>query len=76
MPYLVTRHVGIRSDLLCSFKTEWGTVCGGHRPLIFPTEQAARAAARKARRCCMGWNRKKQRKARARMNFEAIPAYR
>lgn len=66
--HIVTRQ----SDYLIGFDPLWGTVCAGSKPLEFPTADAARAAARKARRACMGYNHIKQRPARARMNFKAV----
>ena len=72
MAYIVIRRYGVHgADYLSGFDSTWGTVQRGSRPLRFPTYSAARAAARKARRVCTGWNAAKQRPRRARMTFEA-----
>ena len=70
MDYRVIRKYGRNTDYLTGFDKEWGTVCGGTEPLHFATKEAAKAAARKARRCCMGWNG--EHKVRARMDFRAV----
>ena len=68
--YIVTRHCGRQNvDYLLSLNNPWGTVCMGakSKALTFPDVESARAAARKARRACMGWNGRHQ--VRARMDF-------
>lgn len=52
---------------------DWGTACVGTACLFFPTLNDARSAARKARRVCMGWNHRTQRRYRARLIFRAVP---
>ena len=69
--YIVTRHYGKRNaDYLTSLNDPWGTICTASKKhaLAFPDELTARAAARKARRVCMGWNGRHP--VRARMDFQ------
>lgn len=76
--YAVIRRYGPNADYLISLNDYWGTVCAGDATrqagqsfaLKFNSLQAARAAARKARRACMSWNGQHQ--VRARMNFTPI----
>ena len=56
-------------DYLIGFDADFGTVCRLSGPLMFPSLSAASAAARKARRTCMGWNTAKNRPRRARVMF-------
>jgi hypothetical protein len=56
MKYIVKDNAGgFLSDLA---QDKWGTttVCTITRAMRFPSRDAARAAARKARRICMGWD--------------------
>jgi hypothetical protein len=67
--YQVARHYGHYAhnvDYLIELgHDDYGTLCGGrHKALLFQDRDAARAAARKARRCCRGWNATKQRPSR------------
>ena len=73
--YIVGRQFGKHRDVLVGWDQDYGTVCGAAKALRFPDYQSARAAARKARRCCMGWNHTKGRVRRARnVWFEAVLA--
>lgn len=73
--WIVARACGGHKDYLLRWDAEWGTACSWSvvGALGFPSRAAARAAARKARRCCMGWNRSKARPARAGGFFRAEP---
>lgn len=57
--FIVIREHGKSRDYLTSLNTPvWGTTSTGNKgaAIRFPSASAARAAARKARRACMGWN--------------------
>ena len=76
MSYYVTRRYGRNRDILIGWDLEYGTVAGHPaKAIVFPDYDSARAAARKARRVCMGWNHAKGRLKRARgIVFEPRPA--
>jgi hypothetical protein len=73
---IVVRHARYTDYLIPDFgRDRWGTTVGHISNAIqFPTPEAARAAARKARRVCMGWNHAKGTPARPypRIQFRAI----
>lgn len=77
MTYIIARQYGSRGrdrDYLSAILTpeNFGTLCRGQADWIFADLNAAKSAARKARRACMKWNHAKQRPSRARMNFFVV----